>query len=265
MKEIYKISVLLFFLFLFTITNGIAQQIENLSSSFDGIKITVSYDLIFSDSSRRFKVELLSSLDSFVKNLSPVSGAAGEKIKPGKGLKITWEPRKSLPADFDKEITFKVRASLLAPIVVAKIQPEPKVIKAEPAAVITKLNLINQIKSSYRRGTELKLLWAGGKADDRIVAELIDAAGRSEILQTVINKGELTFKFPAKLKTTNGYLLKITPNGRTGDSATSSAFIIRHRVPLLLKLLPIVPVAIILLPSKKSEGNAVLPSPINPN
>jgi len=56
-KEFYRESVFLFLLFQFSLA-ATAQQIENLSSSFDGHKVIITYDLIYADSSRRFEVAL---------------------------------------------------------------------------------------------------------------------------------------------------------------------------------------------------------------
>jgi len=271
-KEFYRGSVLLFLLFQFSLA-ATAQQIENLSSSFDGHKVIITYDLIYADSSRRFEVELFSSLDSYSSPLAHTSGFVGKKVKPTKGLTIFWEPRKALPADFDKDIDFKVKATIVAlpppviqPPFVVVAKPEIKA-TAEQKTITSKITWVTVLKTNYRRGTTINIRWKNGKPDDLITIELHTTNTKQVLQSKVNNKGEATILLPFKQKTMEGYSLKIIPNSRPEDAAVGTSFKIKNRVPLLVKVLPLAAGAVILLSGGKSNDNAnsTLPAPIGPN
>ena len=90
-----------------------AQKIENVQVLLPGSTVVVTYDITGGNSTDEFTVALTYSSDggnNFSKPLRSVSGDVGEKIKPGRGKKITWDVLKDVNALLGEDFVFKVVA-----------------------------------------------------------------------------------------------------------------------------------------------------------
>jgi hypothetical protein len=236
-----------------------SQKIENLTSSFDGKKVAILYDLIFNDTTRRFKVELYASTDNFLSPLTNTKGATGAAIKPGLALKIHWDVRKALPPDFDQEISYKIKATLVP------LPPKPVVKPPEEKALVTKPDPVLKLvaPTTCRRGKILDVSCLGTKPADVLMLELYDDENKKQTIATP--KGGSTtasWEIPTNFKT-GKYTLKLTANGKATE-AVSTPLTIKHRTPFIVKALPLALIGGIILALPKAQSN-VLPGPVSPN
>jgi hypothetical protein len=66
-----------------------SQTVENVKTSFDGERVAITYDLVYSDAKQKFKVSIYSSHDGYQTPLSLLLGAENV-YKKGRILQIKW-------------------------------------------------------------------------------------------------------------------------------------------------------------------------------
>jgi hypothetical protein len=259
-------SHLLFFLFgvinCFWLQRAQAQTLNNTFSSFDGNQVTIFYDLVYSDTSQLFFVEIFSSADQFARPLSFASGAVGNRVKAGRLQKIVWDVRKALPSDFDQEISYKLKVTLLLPgqtTVPIQSQTTQAVVPSLAKAV----SLI--APASCRRGKLLKVSVAGANPGDQLVYELIDPQKTTTTLGSTSGTSPV-LNWPVPVSLPSGrYTIRLVSNGNTAESI-ALPIKIKHKIPLVVKALPaVVAGAVLIVLSGKKTGDSTLPGPINPN
>ncbi len=232
--------------------DGAAQQIENVRAEFDGEKVIIVYDLLAEQDDDRFSVQLFSSHDNFQNSLSLLIGDAGQVVQPGASRRITWDAKSSLPADFDDDVTFKVRASLT----VALDHP-------------TRLEVRPLDFAAYKRGGKLNMEWNGGKESDSISIELFKGNKVIRKLAEVGNKHMFSWSIPGKLKPGNDYTIRISRLTNSDIQSVSQPFAIRPRMSLWVKLIPVAIVGgVVAILSGSGSGShhedPDLPGPITP-
>jgi hypothetical protein len=228
-----------------------AQTVENIASRFDGEKMVVTYDLNFSNPAEKFRVDLYSSHDNYTKPLSFVKGAVGDNVLPGKSNRVEWDAQKSLPADFDGEITIRVKIIRMA----------------APALVLNPLTT-----TIYKRGRTLTLNWSGARPEDKL--NIILHKGNQvnlRVQENADNNGKYEWKLPRGVKGKD-YSIKLSPANRPTEVVTTQSFIVKPRVPFIVKVLPFLAVggaAAVLLGGGGEEpggdGDSALPGPLRPN
>lgn len=231
-------------------TAACAQTVQNVRAAFDGERVQITYDLNYADASQKFKVAFYSSQDNFTHPLTLLTGDVGDEVAPGRDRKVVWFAKDVLPPDFDQEITFKIRVTL-------------------PDAA--KLSLKPLEKTVVKRGTTMVVSWIGGAPTDQVTIELLkDGQLQERVAENIVNAHEYRWLIPKKLKTDEGYSLRIANPNKIGDETTTQAFIVKPRVSMLVKLLPVVVGAGVYLllpdgPSPPPAGLEDLPGPIDPD
>lgn len=224
------------------------QAIENVKASLEGEGLVITYDLLNSDATEKFRVSLRSSHNNFASSLVGLSGDVGENILPGKGKRVVWALKSELPADFDADITIKVKASLLA----------------IPLAA-------NQLaQSAVKKGQLVELSWQGGKATDKIDISLLKGGmPQEQVANSISNSHQYQYTVPASLKG-SGYSFKIST---AKEEVITGPFKVKSKIKAIFIIVPvaIVGVAAAFLGGKKTETGGTtttaqdLPSPLKPS
>jgi len=242
-----------------------AQKVENVVSAFDGQRVVITYDLIHSDSARKFAVQVFSSADDFLRPLAHVTGAVGLAVKPGRALKIIWSVRQELPPDFDKDIRYKIKATLV-PLTGEKVKSTLSKKESTTTVFATETNQLFTLTApiACRRGKKYEVHWSGTNPNDPIRFELYDAANAQKIIgRAQGSENSWQWEVPPAIKT-GRYTLKVIFNTKTMDAVTQPLHI-RHKTPFVVKILPLAAAGAALLLIGNKTGNAPLPGPINPN
>ena len=223
------------------------QAIENVKASLEGENMVITYDLLNGTATEKFAVSLRSSHNNFSSALARLSGDVGESILPGKGKRVVWALKNELPADFDAEITIKVKASLLAIPLTA-----------------------NQLaQRAVKKGQLVELSWQGGKTTDKIDISLLkDGAPHEQLATSINNSHQYQYTVPGSLKG-SGYSFKIST---AKEEVITSPFKVKSKIKGIYIIVPvaIIGVAAAFLGGKKTEPGGTttaaqdLPAPLKP-
>ncbi|MDZ7647632.1 MAG: hypothetical protein U5K54_10915 [Cytophagales bacterium] len=227
-----------------------AQNITIKKVELAGEKIIVHYDLEDGNPNNEYKLDLFSSADNFVSPLTKVSGDVGDEIKPGTGRKIEWNVREEL-GGYKGRLSLEIRGKVYVPFI--------------------RLQNFDAAKS-YKRGKSYSLAWKPGNTNP-INIELYKGGQRISGEMNQPNNGGHTFYVPAQAKKGNDYRIKITDTKSSEDILFTSDFKVKPKVPLALKVLPIVALggaAAVLLgggggdPETSTGGDDSIPLPALP-
>lgn len=209
----------------------------------------MSYDLITDDVADRFDISLYSSIDNFQQKLSLLVGDAGENVEPGTGKRITWDAKRSLPANFNQEIVFKVKATLMVSL------NHPNRLQLKPLDF-----------NAYKRGGVVNVEWNGGKANELITIELLQEKTVVTKITDVENTNVYSWNIPSKAKTGKDYSLRISKSENPTIQSTTFPFEIKPKVSLLTKLIPVLVVGgvVAVLSGGSDEEAPDLPGPPKP-
>ncbi|MFT6035843.1 MAG: hypothetical protein ACJAT1_001686 [Marivirga sp.] len=240
----YFIKILTIMLFLFAAQLSYAQTVENIKLDFDGDRMKITYDLVASTTNEKYNITLYSSYDNFQKPLFSVTGDVGDNVPVGRQKSVSWNLKQELPADFNDEIAIKVKATEMAGAY--KLQP---------------------LANSFKRGKALQLLWEGGSPNDQVKIDLLrNKVFQQTITQTKNNKSH-TWNIPKDFEKGDGYTLRLTSVSDADQSMNSTSFQIKSKMPLLLKIAPVVLVGVlvgVLSGGGDPPVSNELPGPINP-
>lgn len=192
-----------------------SQKLENLKAVVQGEKIIVSYDISQGYDGDKFDISLYASHNNFTSPLQRVNGDVGRGLTPGKEKKIEVDAKNEI-GNYKGELSFEVRAEVIAAFA-----------------------LTNNI-SSAKRGKSVSLNWRGGSKNQDVKIELLKVGTAEVIAASVANNGAYEWTIPAKQKPGKDYQVRLV-NGR--ETVTTDIFAIKHKVPTLLKVLPLVVVA----------------------
>lgn len=205
----------------------LAQNLTNLSAVQQGNEVVVTYHLD-GEKGKAYTVTLYASNDNFAAPLRLVQGdVAAKRVLPGSNKTIKWRVLDELKT-FDGEISFEIRA-------------------------VPAIPLFSKIMSSaakVKRGKEITITWAGGLPKEQVTVELV--SGDQTVPASITdNNGRLLFSVPKKMKT-GTYTIHLS---QAGEITTGNVVAVQPRIPLLLKVLPVVVVGsvIALLPKSPSE------------
>ena len=209
---------------------ALSQKLENLKAVAQGDKIIVTYDISQSNAGDKFDIALYASHNNFSSPLQRVNGDVGRGQTPGKDKRIEVDAKNEI-ANYKGELSFEVRAEVVAMF-----------------ALTTRMG-------SIKRGKEQSLDWRGGSKAQDVKIELLKAGVSEGIVGTIANNGNYRWSVPAKQKTGTDYQLRLI-NGR--EMITTEEFAIRHKVPTVVKIIPIaiVGVAIGLAGGSKSSSGS---------
>ncbi len=235
----FKGSATILIFFIVGVTATSAQQIQNLKASVEGERIFITFDLITDSAGDKFDVAVYASNNNFNSPLRLVSGDIGSSVEAGTAKRIVWSARTEL-GNFKGDLSFELRATVVA--------------------VFSQTSKLAAVK----RGTSVPLGWHGGKKDEDVKIELLKAGTSVRTLSSSGNNGKYDWSIPGDQKPGKDYQIRMT-NGR--EISTSNNFQIKHKIPTLLKVAPVVVVAGVLVAissgSKSSETpkDSSLPAP----
>jgi len=209
-----KRNLLLLFSFLSAGVYGQAVTINKVELK--GDKVIVHYNLENSNPSSNFLLNLYASNDNFSTPLAKVTGDVGSEVKPGANKKIEWNIRQEY-GNFKGKLSLEVRGKVYTPFV--------------------KLQNFNTA-ASYKRGKTHELLWSPGNTDP-INVELYKGNQRIQGSMNQSNNGAYSLSIPSDAKTGSDYRLKISNAKNNDEIIYSPNFKVTPKVPLLLKVLPV--------------------------
>lgn len=220
-------------------TRVASQTVENVKASIQHGSTVVTYDLIGFKAKEIYNVALYASFDNYNKPLKNVKGDVGDGVMEGKGKQIRWD--QSEAGTFHGEVTFVVRIALV-------FQP---------------LRFINPTGGGIRKGQKTIIEWQGGYVQNEKELSLYHYDQKVAVLGKFQDRWLVEWIVPKDLKKGDGYSFKLSsPN----ETLVSNTFRIKSRVPLALKLAPVVAIAAIVpfLGGKENPDDGSLPSPPNP-
>ncbi len=181
-----------------------------------GDKIIVHYELDDSNPIHEYQLQLFASKDNFANPLTKVKGDVGDEIKPGKDKKIEWNIREEL-GGYKGRIALEVRGKVFIPF--ARLQNFDS-------------------KKGYKRGKSYNLTWKPGNTNPLNI-ELYKGGERVGGENNHPNNGTYTLFVPAKAKPGKDYRLKVSDTKNTQDVIYTSYFKVTPKVPLVVKILPL--------------------------
>ncbi len=213
-----------------------SQSINNVRATFQDGKITITYDITGGNEKQVYNVSVYSSHDNFSIPLLSVDGDVGPNKQPGVSKSIVWDAKLDL-GEYKGPLTFRVSAD-----------PVPL-----PYS-FTKPNTA----TSYRRGKQATIEWEGGVDSDNITIELMKDGAVLQQLSNARNSGIQNWAIPKDMEKGAGYSLRLRSS--SDQSITSNLFSIKSKIPLVLKIAPVVVVGgvVALLASGGSD-----PDPVN--
>lgn len=215
-----------------------AQTIENVRSTFQNNKVTITFDIVNAKAGQEFNVKVYSSHNGFATPLTYLSGDVGHSVKAGVSKKIEWDVQGELK-NFTGDITLDVRAE----VVLAWLFLEPK-----------------SGTGKVRRGKDFEILWQGGASTDNVKLEYI-FDGKTNTIGESKNTGMFTWKVPSDLPKGKGYELRLTSSG----NSTTENFLVKSKLPLWIKVAPVLVVGGVLAVLLQPEKENPLPKPPNPD
>lgn len=237
-------KTLLLFVFMLFVNSVAGQNIENLRARLENNQAIISYDLIGGVEIQKFNVELFSSRDGYSKPLSFVTGDVGRNVDGGARKSITCSLAEEF-GEYKGELTFRLRIEVL---------PLPLVIKKPTTQTV------------IRRGKAAVVQWEGGAAGQMAIVELYRSS-QLVISEEIENTGQFRWTIPSSLEKGDGYSMHI----KVADQvAVSEQFTIKPKLPLLVKLSPII-IGAAIVPflggggEPTQPGNEKLPAAPNPN
>jgi hypothetical protein len=226
------------------------QKIENVKATLSGDYIVVDYDLSDAPSESTFIIELFSSHNNFSAPVASVSGDVGSNVLAGRSKAIRWYAREELKS-FRGEVVVEVRARAVVSV--------------------ARFALKSPDGHRVKKGRVLSLDWTGGRKEEKIELQLIkDGKALESIASGISNTGTYRWTVPSKARP-GRYHVQL--KGESGE-VMSGAFTIKSRLPLMVKLLPVLVVGagVYLLTSSGGEPNGGggstsndLPGPPEPN
>jgi Ser-Thr-rich glycosyl-phosphatidyl-inositol-anchored membrane family len=204
---------------LLMVSNLQGQTITNVLSSFDGEKITVSYNLQSKITSQRFNVSVFGSHDGYTQPLV-VIGDAGENVNPGNGKKLTWDAKRYLPSSFNEDVQIKIKA--IPQVELAALTFQPLALK------------------TYKKGRSISLQWSGGNPTDKLTLELYKNASQDRVIaNSISNRGSYDWKIPQDVKGKN-YSFRLVNSTNPALQNESEKFTVKSRTPVAAIVVPVV-------------------------
>ena len=193
-----------------------------------GEKIIVTYDISSDFPGDKYDITLYASSNDFSSPLQRVTGDVGGGQAEGKGKRIEWDAKSEL-GNYKGELSFEVRAEVIA-------------------AFALKHEVI-----SAKRGKSVQLDWRGGSKNQEVKIELLKEGAVQGVVGTVGNKGTYNWTITSSEKTGAGFQLRFV-NGK--ETVTTQPFSIKHKIPLVVKVLPFVAVGVIVALAGGSKSSA---------
>ncbi len=193
-----------------------AQKASIKKVELAGEKIIVHYDLEDSNPANEYQISLYASQSNFATALTKVRGDVGNEVKAGSNKKIEWNIREEL-GPFKGKLSLEIRGKMFVSI--AKIK-----------------NISEGDK--FKRGKSHTLTWKPGN-NNPINIELLKGDQPISTQSNQPNNGSYSIFIPPHTVVGKDYSLRITDSKDAENVTTSHAFAVTRKVPLLLKVVPI--------------------------
>jgi hypothetical protein len=218
-----------------------SQQLEVKHAEFKSGLVSVHYSLQDSVVGRVYTVWLYASRDNFLSPLQKISGDAGLEVKPGTDNTIVWDARSEYGADFEGKVSLEVRGRLFIPFI--------------------NTESINQYKV-FKRGRKYNITWSGGSSQNILNFDLYRGDRKVISYPNIANVGYQTIEFPSHVKPGKGYRFRISDSKNKEEVVYSQPFKIKRKIPLTLKVLPLVGAGYVFLSlSGKDTPDDAIPDP----
>ncbi|HZY80325.1 MAG TPA: Ser-Thr-rich GPI-anchored membrane family protein [Cyclobacteriaceae bacterium] len=240
-----KKVLLLFFSVIVLGSSLSAQDFTIKKVEWLGDDINLYYDLKDSVAHRSYTVSLFSSKDNFISPLQKVSGDIDLEVKPGANKKITWRAKEELGADFEGKVALEVRGRIYIPFV-----------------------RLDGSYSTMKRLKDYEITWTGGTAQNILNFDLYRGTEKVTSFPNIANVGHFTLQLPSSVKPGKDYWFRISDSKNKDQIVNSSHFVVKRKVPLLVKLVPIAAVAAVvplfINPAEADPGVPEAPGPPKP-
>lgn len=203
-------------LLLLAATPIFAQKVTIKRVELAGEKIIVHYDLEDSNPNNEYQIALYSSQSNFNTALTKVKGDVGNEVMPGADRKIEWSVREEL-GPYKGRISLEVRGKQF--VTVAKF---------------TNITTATKMK----RGKNHIITWKPGN-NNAINIEFLNGGQQIVAALNQPNNGAYTLYIPKKQSKGSDYIIRISDTRNTQDVVVSKPFMVKPKVPLLLKVLPV--------------------------
>ena len=208
-----------------------------------GESLNIYYDLRDTVAGHLYTINAYSSTDNFVNPLTKVSGDLGHQVKPGLNKKIVWKAKEELGSQFEGKVGLEIRGKVFIPFILLKNFSEYKV---------------------FKRLRKYPITWSGGTTRNVLNFDLIRNEKVVYTFAGIGNDGNYDLLFPKETRPGKNYYLRISDSKNRDEVVFTEKFTIRRKLPLALKVLPVVAAGAIiyfLLPDPPPED---IPPPVEP-
>jgi hypothetical protein len=224
MKIKYCISICLLALsLLIGVCQG--QSIELKFVEIKQNKVVVHFDILDSLEARFYSIRVYSSADGYLNPLEKITGDIGLEVRPGKNKAIVWAASEELSSTFKDKISLEIRGRIFIPFI--------------------NTESINQYKL-FKRRRKYDLTWKGGSPQNVLNFDLYKGEKKITSFPNLSNVGHHTFEFPSHVRPGKDYRFKISDAKNKEEVVFTNQFRVKRKVPLLLKIVPLVAVGVAL-------------------
>lgn len=196
-----------------------AQRASIKKIEIAGEKIIVHYDLEDSNPANEYQISLYASQSNFTTALTKVKGDVGNEVKAGSNKKIEWNIREEL-GPFKGKLSLEVRGRMFIPV--------------------AKINSISE-GDKFKRGKSHVLNWKPGN-NNMVNIDLLKDGNLISSQPNQPNNGSYSLYIPPHTAIGKDYALRITDSKDGQNTITSHPFTVTRKVPLLLKVVPVLAV-----------------------
>lgn len=219
-----------------------AQKASIKKVELAGEKIIVHYDLEDSNPGHEYQINLYASQSNFATALTKVKGDVGNEIKPGPNKRIEWSIMEEL-GPFKGKLSLEIRGRMFIPV--------------------ARFNGLSE-GEKFKRGKNHTVTWKPGN-NNTVNVELLKGGNVVSSQLDQPNNGTHSFYIPVDAKVGKDYALRITDTRDPQNNITSQPFAVTRKVPLLLKVVPVIAVggaAAVLLGSGGGGGGGENNGPV---
>ena len=185
-----------------------------------GEKIVIHYDLEDSNPANEYQISLYSSQSNFATALTRVKGDVGMEVRPGANKKIEWSIMEEL-GPYKGKLSLEIRGKMFVPV--------------------AKISNISE-GDKFKRGKQHTLTWKAGNSNP-VTIELMRGDQLISTQNNQPNVGSNSFLIPLHAPVGKDYAIRITDTKDAENTVRSQPFTVTRKVPLLLKVAPVVVVA----------------------
>jgi hypothetical protein len=210
-----RVQLLSILLLLFSFC-AFAQKVTIKRVELAGEKIIVHYDLEDSNPNNEYQILLYSSQSNFNTALTKVKGDVGNEVKPGSDRKIEWSIREEL-GPYKGRLSLEVRGKQFVPV-----------------AKFTNIKATTKMK----RGKNHTITWKPGNSNP-VTVEFLNGGQQINAVANQPNNGSYTLFISKHQSKGKDYIIRITDSRNSQDVAISQPFAVTPKIPLLLKIVPV--------------------------